>query len=154
MRKPVQSFTFLSLEKNKKKVRKDMVYYKSFQTDDGNVKKIGVTNSIADRLSQLQKSGVLRNGKVIYSCVIEDAYKAESELHKKYKKQQVFLSKKTDGGSELFAIPNSQDAEVIKSIKSYSIKFFHEDYDDENVFYLRLAFIAPIVIYFLILYLK
>jgi hypothetical protein len=147
----------------KQKTKPDSVYYKEFKTDWGNLKKIGVSNAVPIRLNQLQESGILRDGKVIYEAVVNDAYKLESALHRKYKQKQFIPPKKTDGMYELFKdLTPNDDAAIIQEIQQASSRTctrsvssdYTDDYEPANRFKVFLCFMLPIVIFLLNLYFK
>jgi hypothetical protein len=145
------------------KKKPDSVYYKEFKTDWGNVKKIGVSNAVPIRLSQLQESGILRDGKVIFEAVVNDAYKLESALHRKYKSKQFIPTRKTDGMYELFKdLTPNDDAAIIQEIQqagsrytpSVSNENYTEDFTHANMKVIYLIVIAIFAFFLLPLLLK
>jgi hypothetical protein len=148
-------------QQTKQNKKPDSVYFKEFDSKWGKLKKIGVSNAVPLRLAQLQDSGHLKNGKVIFEAIIPDAYGLESSLHKKYKHRQFLPDVKIDGGTELFKnISAYESSAIISEIQqasntpSVSNENYSDEYEPVNIVHLRLFVIAIFVLFFVTLYFK
>jgi hypothetical protein len=127
---------------------------KDIKTKNKRITKIGISNSPQRRFKEVSDDGQLKNGKILHNSIVQNAEAVEGQLHRKYAGQNIRFQTPFSGYSEFFDMPKSEQKSVIDYLKSLTFGSYSEDYKETNVFYLLLAFIAPIVLYFLFLHFK